>query len=172
MDRFLNLSISFLHCKSKHKFFAFVWVSGLILGALTSVSADISLASTMRAALCGGMSIFGLLVVVLLTLFLSAYAVYFSQPVLLVSVVFLKAFLFAYTGAGLLTLYPSSGWLIRYLLMFSDTLMMPLLWWFWLCAESGERVALLHRTAFSTLVACSIGCVYYALIAPFLARLI
>ena len=163
---------SFSRCKLKRNLLAHVWICGLVLGAIVSYSADNFPASMMRAAACGSMSISGLLVVQLLPLLLSAYAVYDSQPVLLVSVVFLKAFLVAYTGAGILIFYPVSGWLIRGLLMFSDMLTLPLLWFIWLSADPDSRIPFVCRAAFSTVLALVIGSVDIILIAPFLARLI
>ena len=160
------------HCKLELRVLAYTWIFALILGAGLAVSADKLLASTMHAAISGCVSISGLLAVVLLPLLLSAYAVYYSQPFLLVSVVFLKAFLFAYTGAGILILYPASGWLIQMLLMFCDTLSLPFLWHIWLCAVSDWQGSILARITTSAFVSVLIGCVDLTLIAPFLARLI
>ena len=127
MDRIVCRSFSFFYSKLKPNVLAFAGIIGLFLGSVVSVSTDKLLAPTMRAAVFGSMSITGPIAVVLLPLLLSAYAVYFSQPVMLVLVVFMKAFLFAYTGAGLLILYPVSGWLLQWLLMFSDMMTLPIL---------------------------------------------
>ena len=168
----VHLRLSILHFKLKPCYLALAWIGGLLLGAMLSVSADKLLTSTMRAAVSGSMSISGLIAVVLLPLLLSAYAVYFSQPVLLISTVFLKAFLFAYTGIAVLISYPASGWLIQCLLMFSDALMVPFLWWVWLCATSGSRNPSLRRIVACTVWSALVGCVDITVIAPFLARLI
>lgn len=172
MDRFLNRNLSFLHCKSKCSLLAFAWISGLLLGAYFSLSADTILSSTMLAAPFGSLSISGLLTVLLLPLFLSALAVYFSQPILLISVVFLKAFLYTYTGIGLLLTYHSAGWILRFLLMFSDTLMLPILWLIWLRAAPWDRRALYRYGVVCTIFAFLIGCIDYAYVVPFLAHLI
>ena len=162
----------FFHCKLKRNYLAFAWIVGLLLGAVLSVSADKLLASTMHAAISGSMSISGLIAVVLLPLLLSAYAVYFSQPAWLLLIIFLKAFLFAYTGAAILILYPTSGWLIGCLMMFSDALILPFLWWFWLFSASAPREQVLRRTAACAIWFLLIGCVDFAVVAPFLAHLI
>lgn len=169
MDGIFCQDFSSFHCKLKPNFLAYAWISGLLLGAVFSVSADDLLTSTMRAAVSGSMSISGLIAVILLPLLLSAYAVYYSQPILLVSVVFLKAFLFGYTGAGILFLYPASGWLIQWLLMFSDMMTLPILWLVWL---SGSLTSPPRRIVGCTVCAVLIGCVDYIVIAPFLACLI
>ena len=172
MDRIFCRTFSFFDCKLKPTILAFAWVGGLLLGAVVSASADNLLASTMRAALSGSMSIMGPVAVVLLPLFLSAYAVYFSQPAMLVSMVFLKAFLFAYTGAGLLILYPVSGWLLRWLLMFSDMMSLPILWFLWVSGNFKSRAELPCRVVICAVASVVICCVDLFLVAPFLARLI
>ena len=172
MDRICCRSFSFFRCKLKPNILAFAWLGGLFLGAVISVSADNLLASTMRAALSGSMSITGPIAVVLLPFLLSAYAVYFSQPTMLISVIFLKAFLFAYTGAGLLILYPVSGWLLQWLLMFSDMMSMPVLWFLWISGRFKNRISLPYRIVICTACSVLIGCVDLFMIAPFLARLI
>ena len=172
MNVSIQQSISSFHCKMKLRVLVYSWVSGLILGAVLAVSSGNLLDSTMRAAVSGSMSISGLIAVQLLPLLLSAYAVYYTQPVLLVSVIFLKAFLFAYAGAGILILYPVSGWLIRSLLMFSDILTIPVLWFIWICVVPAAQYPMLRRIAVSALWSVLVGCVDMTLIAPFLARLI
>lgn len=172
MDRIFCRSFSFLHCKLKPNILAFAWIGGLFLGAVASVSADKLLASTMRAAVSGSMSITGPIAVLLLPLFLSAYAVYFSQPALLVAVAFLKAFLFAYTGAGLLISYPVSGWLLQWLMMFSDMMSLPLLWLLWISGDFKNQSLLTCRFVVCAVASVLIGCVDLLLVAPFLARLI
>ena len=171
MDLFFRLNLSFLRCKPTRRVLASFWAAGLLLGALAAISADDLLASTMRTAVSGGMSISGLLSALLLPLLFSAFAVYVSKPLLL-PVVFLKAFLFAYTGAGILAAFGSAGWLIACLLMFSDALMLPLLWCFWLRSVSQPRRELLRSGAFCLAGAALIGCFDYCLVAPFLASLI
>jgi hypothetical protein len=172
MDRIFCRTFSFFDCKLKPTILAFAWVGGLLLGAVVSVSADNLLASTMRAALSGSMSIMGPVAVVLLPLFLSAYAVYFSQPIMLAAVVFLKAFLFAYAGAALLILYPVSGWLLRWLLMFSDMVTMPILWFLWISVSFDNRESLHRRIVICAFCSVLVGCVDLFMIVPFLARLI
>lgn len=171
MDGIVCRNFSFVHRKVNLKVLALTWICGLLLGAILSVSVDKLLLSTMRGAMISNMSITGPVTVVLLPLLLSAYAVYFSQPAMLVSVVFIKAFLFAYTGAGILMLYPVSGWLLRWLLMFSDMMTMPMLWLIWLSNSKGGFVSIFRRIAICVVFAMLIGCVDLFQIAPFLTRL-
>ncbi len=172
MDRFLHLCFSFFHCRFKTVLIAAAWVAGLLFGSLVSLKADTILASTMHGAVSGSVSIFGLLSVLFLPLLVSALAVFISQPLLLVPVVFLKAFSFSYTAAGLFMVYPTAGWLLQALMMFSDMLMMPAYWLLWLRAASGDRCTALRWSAVCAACAALIGCVDYTVVAPFLAHLI
>lgn len=172
MDRFLHLNLSFLRCRTLRTVLALLWIVGLLLGAVVSLSADTLLSSTMRSALHSGMSIFGLLAALLLPFLITALAVFISQPSLLLPVAFLKAFLFSFTGTGLLTAFGTSAWLLRCLLMFSDTLVLPLLWWLWLRLLSDDRNTALYSCLFAVAGTVLIGCFDFALVSPFLVSLI
>lgn len=172
MDRFLRLFTSFFHCRTPRTTLALLWICGLLTGSLVSLSADEILAPTMLAAISGGLSISGLLLVLLFPLLLTAAAVFISRPVFLYPVAFLKAFLFAFTGIGLLLSLASSGWLIRCLLMFSDSLLLPFLWLLWLQIVSGPDRFAMRRFLTVSLLALLTGILDYFLVAPFLAGLL
>ena len=91
---------------------------------------------------------------------------------MLAAVVFLKAFLFAYTGAAILILYPVSGWLLRWLLMFSDMVTMPILWFLWISVSFDNLESLHRRIVICAFCFVLVGCVDLLMIVPFLARLI
>ena len=172
VDRFLRLNLGVFNCRTSRVLLAIFWITGLLLGTLTSLLADDLLFSTMRMALCGGMSILGLLVALLLPLLITAFAVYISQPLLFLPLSFLKAFLFSFVGAGLLTAFGSSAWLLRILLMFADSLTLPLLWWVWLRVLSDEYSSPMRSTLVAAAFVALIGCFDYVYVAPFLALLI
>ncbi len=150
-------------------FLASAWLLGLVSGSFFSVSAGNSFLLTMRAAASSHVSIFGLLASILLPLLFSAFAVYISQPWLLVPIAFGKAFFFSYLALAVLSAFGSAGWLIRWLLMFSDSLSLPVLWWYWLRAVSGRRK--FADTAAAFLAALVIGSVDFYMISPVLANL-
>ena len=172
MVGFFGFLLSFFQCRTARTKLAVLWLLGLLSGSLVSLSAGTLLAPTMRSAVSGGMSIFGLLAALLLPLLFTAMAVFISQPALLFPVVFLKGFLFSFTGSGVLAAFGTSGWLIRVLLMFSDLLVLPLLWWVWIQVFSGERNTVLRCNALAFVIAVVIGCFDYTLVAPFLAGLL
>ena len=172
MARFLRLNLSIFGCRTSHVLLALFWTVGLLLGSFTSLSADTLLVPTMHTALHSGMSISGLLAALLLPLLITAFAVYIRQPLLLFPVAFVKAFLYSFTGTGLLTAFGSSAWLIRILLMFADSLSLPLLFWVWLRVLSDDQTMALRSIAITAALALMIGCFDYAFVAPFLASLI
>lgn len=172
MDRFFYTHFQALRCNESSFHLAFVWISGLISGALCSFAAGCNLVSLMRMAVLGHVSIINLLLFLTLPLFFSAFAVYTSQSWLLIPIAFCKAFLFTYLGFGLMAAFGSAGWLIHLLFMFSDILTLPLLWSYWKKALSGSRSSTLRRTASVLAANVIIGCVDYRFISPFLANLI
>ena len=172
MVGFFRFQLSFFQCRTARTQLAAFWLLGLLSGSLIALSAGTLLAPTMRSAVSCGMSIFGLLAALLLPLLFTAMAVYISQPALLFPVVFFKGFLFSFTGSGVLAAFGASGWLIRVLLMFSDLLVLPLLWWIWLRSFSNERNDALRCSTMAAVIAAVIGCFDYAFVAPFLAGLL
>lgn len=126
----------------------------------------------MRAAANGRVSITGLLSAFLLPLLFSAFAVYISQPWLLVPVAFGKAFSFSYLAFGVTLAFGSAGWLVRSLLMFSDCLTLPLLWWFWLCCIRASDRDALRSFLVTCTAALMIGCLDYGAVSPLLRNLI
>lgn len=158
-------------CKNVQLLLACAFLFGLISGILISMSASDALCSTMRAAPFGCVSIFGLLSVLLLPFLFSAFAVYSSSVLLLLCVAFAKAFAFGFVSFAVWAAFGAAGWLIRFLLMFADLIILPLLLWFWYQIMKNP-----HSWVKSTLVACILACFIggfdYCFVSPFLANLI
>lgn len=172
MDRFLRLNLSFFHFKTNFVVLGFAWTIGLILGGFLSLSVDTIVSSSMRAAATSSMSIIGFLSVLLLPLVLSAFVVCFSKNCFLVPIAFLKAILFSFVAVGVITSFGTAGWLVSCLLLFSDCLVLPLLWWFWLCSASAKRADVLRCGFLVCVCILLIGCFDYYTVAPFLASII
>lgn len=158
--------------KGSTTFLALSFLLGLVFGVAVFSAAGDSFLSLMRGILSGSVSIVGLLCVTFLPFLFSAFAVSISEPWLLLPVSFGKAFLFSLVSLGLLQGFGSAGWLVRWLLMFSDLVSLPLLYGFWQRHISGER-----RYCFAECFALLsffflIGSVDYCCISPFLADLI
>ncbi len=151
---------------------ACMWLSGLLCGTLVYLSAEDSLISQMRSCVYAPVSIIGLLCGILLPFLFSAFAVYFSMPVLLFPICFGKAFLFSYISAGILFAFGSAGWLIRYLVLFGDCVSTPVLYWFWLRNLPGSHTRHTGESVFIVSLLILAGSIQYSVISPFLARLI
>ena len=74
---------------------AFSFLSGHFLGVWCSGNASDFFLPAMRTAVSGRVSIIGLLSCALLPFLISALAVYLEQPVFLLPIAFVKAFLFS-----------------------------------------------------------------------------
>lgn len=172
LDRFLHLILPSRSCKEPSIYLACSFLTGLISGACIAAAASSSLFPTMRAATPGCVSISGLLLATLLPLLFSAFAVYIRQKWLLIPIAFSKAFLFAFLGVAFMSAFGSAGWLVRWLLMFSDILTLPLLCFFWLRAFSQERSQSLCFAVAVGVIAVFIGSLDYTVVSPFAAMLI
>ena len=152
-------------------FLAFALLLGVVLGSICSGFAEPVLFLLMRTAAESRVSIVCLLPVMLLPIFLSAFAVSFHLDWLLIPMAFLKAFFFGYLCAGILTRYSSSGWLFALLFLFADILSLPVLCWYWLqCIRCREAV--MGATAPAVLSILGIGILNDQLVSPFLASLL
>ena len=97
---------------------------------------------------------------------ISALAVYFSFPKLLLFICAMKAFWFGFCGFGICFVYLQCSWLVRLLLMFNDICSLPVLYLYWirsLCSSKGLSFG--THICFSALLIC-IGAVDFVIIAP------
>lgn len=172
MDRLFDLDLPFFHRKSRRFILASVWICGLLLGAVFSGFLSAELSSVMLSAVRSSVSLFGLLAVRLLPFLLSALLLYFSRSRLLYAVIFLKAFLYSYFGTSLLMTCHSAGWVLFGFLTFSDTLISPVLWFFWLRDIDAQSHASYRAHAIGAFFAVAVTCIDYTYIVPYLARLI
>ena len=154
-----------------HLVLALSFLLGHFWGIWFSGMASEQLSSATRMAAWNHVSVFGLLSSTVLPFLFSAFAVYLKQPILLIPIAFVKAFLFSYVGYHLWMAWGSAGWLIRGLMMFGTGLSMPVLYWYWQRYIDGRgfqwEVFLL--TLGFLLV---IGMVDYQWVAPFLIAII
>jgi len=158
--------------KSRHRILAFCWVLGLLCGAVVSLSAESSLVPLMHSAACRPVSITSLLCVTILPFLISALAVASSWTALIFPLCFCKAFSFAFVSLGVFQAYGSAGWIVRYLLLFSDCAAVPFLYGFWLRCLSGRHTLCLFDTALMLGICILLGSMDYRIISPYLARLI
>lgn len=171
MARFLLHNFPIDRCKVRPWILAFAFLIGLLLGSVFYFSAEIESVSWMRGAARSPVSIVGLLSVILLPFLFSAGAVFSSQFWLLIPIAFCKALSFVQVSLGISRAYGSAGWLMRFLVMFADSVFLPVLIFFWIRFGDGSR-RMSYRTFFSFLaVAVCIGWFDSCVISPFLAGL-
>lgn len=151
---------------------AFFWITGLLFGIWVYDSAEDSLLVLMRGVSQYTVSIVGLLCVTLLPFLLSAIAVFYSMPQLIFPICCLKGFLFSFVSVGVMQSFGSAGWLLRGLLLFSESTTMPLLYWYWTyCLSDRQRKCgyqMMYVLALSFLTAS----MDYRFISPFLVQMI
>ena len=150
---------------------ALVWVSALILGTVFAVHAGNNYFLLMRGAPDCSVSIAGLLATVLLPYLFAAFAVYISKPKLLYLVCFAKVFAFAMCGYGICVAYGSAGWLVRWLLQFSDICTVPVLCWFSIRHLQGRSCTFRTDCLIYGGMVMLVGYLDYSLISPFLVIL-
>lgn len=158
--------------KNAAVYLACAWCAGLLSGCIFgTVSASFPF-SLMRTAMLRPVSIFGLLTVLYLPLLFSAFAVYISQIWLLIPICFLKAFAFSFLAAACSVQQASGGWLLRFLLLFSDCLAIPLLYWVWYRACCRSRRDALYSDLVAGFLLLPIGAMDFLYISPFLSNLL
>lgn len=150
---------------------AFFWSAGFCLGIYIASQTNKFVSSMMRAAPFSSVSIVGLFVVSLLPLIVSAFAVYGSAPLAILPVAFLKAFGFAFCSEIILSAYGSAGWLVRFLLLFSDSCVCVILLWFWFRNINGATYSTKKELAVCTGMTLLLGSIDYFFICPFLLKL-
>ena len=158
--------------KGSTVFLALSFSLGFTFGLFLFLISGDSLFSLMRRTLYGSVSIVSLSLALLLPFLFSAFAVFISKPGMLLLISFCKAFLFSLISLGVLASLGSSGWLIRYLLIFGDIVTLPILYLFWQRHISGERT-LCSTEVFSIVsLIFLIGSIDFCIVSPFLTGLI
>lgn len=143
------------------------WIAGLLLGMAAAYGAGDVFSSLMRGWQNASVSIVGLSVTSLPFLF-TAIAVFLPAPLLLVPAVLFRAFLYGYCALGITLAYGDAAWLVRLLLMLSDTCSTALLMWLWLrCGD--PKVGLRVEFLGCTLAALGLKLLDFCAITPFTA---
>lgn len=172
MARFFHQDLPLWWRKGSAVFLALFWTVGLLFGVSFFFFAGKIFSSLMLGVLYGSVSIVGLLCVTVLPFLFSAFAVYLSEPWLLLLVSFWKAFQFSFVSLSILSCFGSAGWLFRWLLMFSDLISLPVLFWYWSRYISGEQGFSCTESLLILSVCILIGSFDYGYVSPFLAELI
>ena len=116
---------------------AFSWSFGSLFGVLIVRSASEYFVPFVRSVVSGTVSVSGLLASVLFPFLFSELAILYRRSFLYL-ICFIKAFCLGVCVKGIALAYGSSAWLIYSLLLFSDNLIIPVLYAYWLRALEGS----------------------------------
>lgn len=148
-------------------FLAVCWFCGLLCGIFYFWVCNDSVIPLMhRMVLCPAS------IVVVLSIFipflLTSFLVAISEVWAIFAICFFKSFLFSFVSIGCLTTFGSGGWLLRYLLLFCDCVVLPALLWYWMWSVSAPFRACHLATAivFAVLILLIVA-LDYRIIAPF-----
>ena len=103
------------------------WLIALFLGTYCAASSDPSVLSLVRRTAFGKVSTVCLMAAQLLPFLFAAYAAYIYNTILLLGACSVKLFLFGFAGYLVWTAFGSAGWLMRFLILFSDIALAPVL---------------------------------------------
>lgn len=149
---------------------AIVWISGLVTGVLVFLQADVSFLLMRR--FFAPVSIVSLLIAVLLPVCFSFTAACLRLWFLFFPSCFWKALCFSFSGCCVYAAFDHAGWLISWLILFSDAATLPFLYLFWLaCVRRGANTSWITMF-FLVSVVIMIGCFNIRFISPILACLI
>lgn len=103
------------------------WLIALFLGTYCAASSDLSVFSLVRRTVFGKVSTVCLMAVQLLPFLFAAYATYINNTILLLSACSVKLFSFGFAGYLVWAAFGSAGWLMHFLMLFSDVVLVPVL---------------------------------------------
>ena len=147
-------------------------VCGILLGQYYASCCDQTYYLLMRMAPSCRVSIVGLLSVTFLPFLISAFAVCFSHPELMLPICFCKGFLFSCCAFVVASVFGSAGWLISFMLQFSDACTLPLLCLFWIRHLSGGNDSISTDILLCAALVLIVGVFDYCVISPYLVTLL
>lgn len=168
---FYNRFAVFVRSQYRVIFLACLWLFGLVLGFYISAAGSESSVYLMRTAVLRSVSIVGLLVVLIFPFVISAVLIHYVSAKCIYPLAFLKAIFFAFCLHSITLAFGSSSWLVRWILMFSESCMVVILLWFWIRNISGSgRSYIGEITVFAVFSAIIFFIDFYA-VSPFLKML-
>lgn len=126
-------------CNSVLLHLALCAVFGAIFGALFTATADPYYLLMMRSAASSPVSIVGLMVVALMPFLICLLAVSLTKPLLIYPICFCRIFLYSAGAQAIHLSFGSAGWLMGFLVQFSDFCLIPVLFFFAFRILAGKR---------------------------------
>ena len=129
---------------------AFVLCCGFLFGSLLATVGNPFGSSALHCAMMSRAATVSLVVVSILPLAFTAFAILVECSWIVIPVAFCKAISFSYLGASVLCTHEMSGWLLRFLFLFSDSLALPVLClvWTWVLERRAFYRSLLVASLF------------------------
>lgn len=148
------------------------WIAGFLLGSYYGLRLTDKSCFLLHNAVYNPASFFSLYLVLFSPFILSTLLIRSHIPFATLLITFTKALSFGFCACGTVVAFSSAGWLIRSLLLFSDSIIVVLLLWFWIrnIAHSGN-----HLNADISICAVftfTISCIDYFAVSPFLDALL
>ncbi len=142
------------------------WLAGLTTGALFAHlnSFDIT---WMHSVFSSRISVIGFLMMLIAPFLLSTLFFRLSLPALVVPLAFIKAFSYSWCSGCIMICFHSAGWLLRLLLLFTDTFVAVILIWYWYRNVNSRVERLKNDTLISLIFTLLIGCIDCCVISPF-----
>ena len=161
-------SFDVISARRRHSplFLALFYLAGILFGILGGFHSGAFFLPLMHSFHADSVSIVSLICLNFSPFLLSALAVFLSVPNLLLPISFGRGFLYAFVSMGVASWFGSAGWLVRFLLLFSDTLSMPLLYCFWQRHISCDRPLDLWEVFLYFSLVSLIECAYFQVISP------
>ncbi len=148
------------------------WLLGLCAGGFLGLLFEPFSFSMMRSAAVQSVSIVGLFLSALFPLVFTYFSVYLHKPIIIFLVCLFKAVAFGFSGTVIAKYFGDSGWLMQFLLLFSDSCVLPVLFLVWfLClgdSNNMKRIPFLSYCIFGI----SVAAVDYYVVSPFVLGLL
>ena len=146
---------------------AFIWILGIVLGFGFSFQTTVYTSSLMLSAANCRLSIVGLLFVLIFPFLISFVLFRLFKPLLVLPILFFKAFSFSCCVFSIVLAFGDAGWLARWLLVFSNSLAVVIYIRFCLRHAAGDNETLKRDFIISLVSVTAIGCIDYFIISPF-----
>lgn len=148
-----------------------LWICGIFFGCCCAANAASVIPPLIHSLTVRHVSFVGMLISSFVPLSLTILVSYFSLPILLPVLAFVKAFTFSFTTFCIFYTFGSSSWLIQILMLSSNSIAVILLFWLWTDVLTRGKTTLSALFTFFAIVVvdCAIDCFVGS---PFLTSLL
>ena len=144
------------------------WILGLAIGYILCEPNYISL---MRSAFQQPVSIVGLFVCIFLPLIASSYFIQLEKPIFVLIVCFIKSTAYGFSCSLISLVFPNASWLLRFLLLFSDSCFLLVLLFFWLKTFCNPKPLRFETARYYFLIGILVAFVDYSMVSHILEKL-